>query len=147
MPAHLVDGPHLDMSAVEVGVEQAHAVGVARHFFIRRGARQDKRLVGDPGGGDPDLLAGQHIVSALPLGRGADFRRVQAGVGLGDGKACLVFAADQRRQHARLLFLGAEHHHRVEPEDVHVHRRSAAHAGAGFGDGLHQHRGFRDAKP
>ena len=32
------------------------------------------------------------------------------------------------------LFLGAEHHDRIEPEDVDVDRRGAGHAGAGFGD-------------
>src|SRR6185437_705545 len=50
------------------------------------------------------------------------------------------------RQHAPLLLVAAEHHDRVEPEDVHVDRRSAAHARAGFGDGAHHQSGLENAE-
>src|SRR5205823_5055419 len=56
-------------------------------------------------------------------------------------------ARNERWQPAALLLLGAEHHHRVETEDIHVHRRAAGEAGARFGDRLHHHRGLADAEP
>ena len=86
-------------------------------------------------------------MAAPALGAGAQRCGIEAGVRLGDGETGLLFAADERRQHALLLLVGAEHHHRVEPENVHVHRGRSAHAGAGFRDRAHQHRGLRDAEP
>jgi hypothetical protein len=145
VPAHLVDGAHLDPGAVEPRVEQAQSVGLARHGIERRRTREDERPVGDLGGRNPDLLAADDIGVAAALGPGLELRRVEAGVGLGHGEAGLLLAADQRRQHARLLLLRSEHHDGVEPEDVHVHRGRAAHAGAGLGNGLHHHRGLGDA--
>ncbi|MNZ53269.1 hypothetical protein D3C78_711420 [compost metagenome] len=137
---------HFDAAAVEVGVEQAEAFGLVLHLFQRRGARQDQHLLGDAGGGDEGLHAAQHIVVAIAHGAGLELGGVEAGVRLGDHEAGAVLAGDQRRQHAVLLLFSTEDHDRVEAEDVHVHRRSTAHAGAGFGDGLHHHGRFGDTE-
>jgi hypothetical protein len=75
-----------------------------------------------------------------------ELERVQPGVRLGHREAGLVAAGDQRRQPARLLLVVAEHHHRVQPEDVHVHRRSARQAGPGGRDRLHHQRRLGDAQ-
>src|SRR5262249_55215873 len=50
-------------------------------------------------------------------------------------------------QHAALLLVGAEYDHRVEPENVHVHRRRTRHAGTRLGDRAHHDGGFGDAEP
>jgi hypothetical protein len=42
--------------------------------------------------------------------------------------------------------IGAEHHGRMQAEDVHVHRRRARQPGAGGGDGVHHERRFGDAQ-
>ena len=73
--------------------------------------------------------------------------RVEPGIGLGHRKAGLLLAGDQWRQKALLLLVGAEDDDRVQPENVHVDRRGAAEPGTGFGDRLHQDRGFGDAEP
>jgi len=86
------------------------------------------------------------VIAAL-LGAGLEPRRVEACIRLGHGEAGLVLSCDERRQHAPLLLLGAEHDDRVQPEDVHMDRRGAAHRGAGFGDRLHHEGGLQDAEP
>ena len=88
----------------------------------------------------------QNVVSPRRSARTLMRGGVEPGVGLGHGEAGLVLAGDQRRQHAALLLLGAEHDDRVQAEDVHVHRRGAAHGRAGFGDRLHHERGLGDAE-
>ena len=144
--AHLGDFAHVDVAAVEVGVEQAQAFGAARDVIKRRGARQDQHLARDLRGRNPDFLPGQQIVVALAHRLGLELERVEADVRLGDRKAGLVLARDQRRQHALLLLVAAEHHDRIEPEDIHVQRRRAGQAGAGFRDRLHHQRGLGDAE-
>ena len=62
LAAHLRDLAHVDVAAVEVGVEQAQAVGAARDLLERRGAREDQHLVRDLRGRNPDLLARQDVV-------------------------------------------------------------------------------------
>ena len=57
LAAHLLDLVHRDAAAIEIGVEQAQAVGRALHLFQRRGARQQQNLFGDLRGRNPDLLA------------------------------------------------------------------------------------------
>jgi len=51
-----------------------------------------------------------------------------------------------RRQHALPLLVVAEHHHRIEAEDVHVHGGGAREPGARFGNRLHHHRRLADAE-
>jgi hypothetical protein len=87
------------------------------------------------------------VTVAALLGARGQRRRVEPGVRLGDGEARLGVAARDRRQHAPLLLLGAEHHHRIQSEDVHVDRGGAAHRGAGFRDRLHHDGGIGDAEP
>jgi hypothetical protein len=77
---------------------------------------------------------------------GLQAERVEAGVRLGDREAGLVAAFDQRRQHAALLLLGAEHHHRVQAEDVHMQRRCPGKPGARCAHRLHHQRGLCDAE-
>jgi hypothetical protein len=48
---------------------------------------------------------------------------VQPGVGFGNGKARLVLAAHQRRQHARALLIIAMHHDGVRAKQVDMDRR------------------------
>ena len=121
-------------------------MAAALHLIERRGARQQQYLVGDLRGGGPDLGAVDDVAIAAAIGTRGDLGGVEAGVGLRDAKARLVLAGDDRGQHAALLCVGAEHHHRVEAEDVEVDGRCAGHAGTGLGDRLHQYRGFRDAE-
>ncbi len=73
--------------------------------------------------------------------------RVQPGVGLGHRETGFFVTANQWRQKALLLLVGAEDDDRVQPENVHVDRRGAAEPRAGFRDRLHQDRGFGDAEP
>ena len=144
--AHLVDRTHLDTGAVEIGIEQRQAVGPALHRLERRRAGKQQHLVRDLRGRDPDLRAADDVAPAALLGLGLERRSVEAGVGLGDGKARLVLAARDRRQHPALLLLGAEHDDRVQTEDVHVDRRGAAHRRAGLRNRLHHDRGLGDAE-
>ena len=90
LAAHLLDLAHLDRAAVEVGVEQAQAVGRLLHLLQRRGAGQQQDLVGDLRGRDPDLLAVDDVAVAVAHGAGLELRGVEAGVGLGDGEAGLA---------------------------------------------------------
>ena len=145
LAAHLLDLVHGDALAIEIGIEQAQAVGRALHLFQRRGARQQQDLFGDLRGGDPDLLAVDDVFVALAHRPGLQLRGVEAGVGFGDGKAGLC-SPDDRRQHPPALLLCAEHDHRIEPEHIHVHGGCAGHAGAGFRNGPHHDRGFGNAE-
>ncbi len=135
-----------DAAPVEIGVEQAQALGRLIDLLQRGRACQQQHLVGDLGGRDPHLGAVDDVAVAPPHRAGFQLRRVEAGIGLGDREAGLLLAGDERGQHAALLCLGAEHHHRVQSENVHVHGGSARHAGAGFGDGLHHERRLGDAE-
>ncbi len=130
LAAHFLDLVHGDTRAIEVRVEQAEPVGRTFHLIERCGARQKQHLLRDLGRGNPDLLAIDDVFVALPLRPGLQLRGVEPGVRLGDGEAGLFPAVDDRRQHAAALRVVAEHHHRVEPEHVHMHRRSARHTGA-----------------
>ena len=69
LAAHLLDLAHLDVLAVEVGVEEAQAVVGLRHLLERRGARQQQHLVGDLRGRDPDLLPVDDVAVALAAPR------------------------------------------------------------------------------
>ena len=88
----------------------------------------------------------REITVAAALGAGLQAGRVQTGVGFGHREAAFFAAGDQRREHARLLFVGAEDDDGVEAEDVHVNGGGAGHAGAGLGDGLHHDAGLGDAE-
>ena len=144
---HLRDLAHLDLAAVEIGVEQGHAERRFGDFFERRRARQDQHLFGDLRGRDPDLAARQHVTIATAHRARLQMRRVETGIGLGHRKAGLFAARDQRRQKAALLLVGAENHDRMQPKDVHMDRRGAAEPGPGLGHRLHQHRRLGDAEP
>ena len=93
------------------------------------------------------LRPGDEVAVAVAHRAGRKIEGVEAGIGLGHREARLVVPGDERRQHAALLFRGAELHHRVEAEDVHVQRRGAGQAGARLRHRLHQDRGLGDAEP
>jgi hypothetical protein len=118
-----------------------------RRLLGWRGAGQDQHLVGNLCLADPDFRAIDDIAVATAFGPCLQLRRFQAGVWLGDREAGLLLAGNDRRQHAALLLVGAVHHDRIKPEDVHVHGRRAGESRAGFGDGVHHHGGFADAEP
>jgi len=82
----------------------------------------------------------------VPDGSRLEPRRVQSRIRLGYAKTRLVDALDQWRQAARFLHVTPKDHHRIESEDVHVHRRSPRHARTRFGDRFHHKRGFGNAK-
>ena len=145
--AHLRDLAHLDRAAVEVGVEQGHALRRARRLLERRRAGQDQHLLGDLGGRGPDLAADDDVAVAVAHRPRLEPGRVEPDIGLGHREAGLFLAGDQRRQKAPLLLVGAEHDDRVQPENVHVHRRGAAEPGAGLRDRLHDDRRLGDAEP
>ena len=146
LAAHLLDLAHRDPAAVEIGIEQAQAVGRAFHFLQRRGARQQQDLLGDLRGRNPDLLAVDDIFVALAHRARLQLRGVEAGVGFGHGKTGPLRTRDDRRQHPLALLLGAEHDDGIEPEHVHMHGGRARHAGAGFRDRAHHDRGIHDAE-
>src|SRR4249920_559632 len=96
----------------------------------------------------------------MPYGFGLQIERVEAGIRFGDGETGFVVPRDQGRQHANFLLVTTEHHHRIEPENIHMQCRGAREAGARFSDGLHHDSGLgyaearaavylrdRDAKP
>ena len=145
-PSHLRDFPDIDVAAVEVGVEQAQAFGAARDLIERRGAGKDEHLARDLRGRNPDLLTRNNVALAVACRLCFQLERVEPDVRLGDGEASLVPACHQRRQHPLLLLVAAEHHDRVQSEDVHVQRRSARQPRPRLGDGLHHQRGFRHAE-
>ena len=147
MAAHLGDLAHLDGAAVEVGVEQRHARRRPRRLLERRRAGQDQHLLGDLRGRGPDLAAGDDVAVALAHRARLEPGRVEPGIGLGHREAGLFPAGDQRRQKAPLLLVGAEDDDRVQPEDVHVHRRGAAEPGPRLRDRLHDDRRLGDAEP
>ena len=146
LPSHLLDLAHLDEAAVERGEEQRQAIGRPAPALDRRAAGQDQHLVGDLRCGDPDFRAGDDITVAAAFGASLQLGGFQAGIRFRHCKARLLLAGDDRRQHAPLLFFAAVNHDRIEPEDVHVHRRGAGKSGARRRDGLHHHRGLGDAE-
>ncbi|MNY23978.1 hypothetical protein D3C86_1576660 [compost metagenome] len=147
--AHLVDLAHLDVLAVQRRVEQAQALRGLGHGFQRRGARQQQHARGHLRRGDPDLAAIHAIGAAIVR---AHRLRLQVGgieprVRLGHGEAGLFLPGDQRRQRGRLLGLGAEHHHRVQAEHVHVDGGRAGESRPGRRHGLHDQRRLGNAEP
>ena len=146
--AHLVDLAHLDVRAVERGIEEREALGALLDLLQRRGARQQQHALRHLRGRGPDLLAVHDVtVIAFAHGAGLDPGGVEARIGLGDGEAGLLLAGDQRRQEAALLLLAAEHHDRVQPEDVHMHGGGAGERSPRLRDRLHHDGGLRDAEP
>jgi hypothetical protein len=137
----------ISCTAIEIRIKKAQALCRCFHFFQRRGSRQQQDLVGDLGGGNPDLLAVDEIAVVLSYRAGFQLRGIQAGIGFGHREAGSVGAGYDRRQHPGALFVIAEHDHRIEPEHIHMHGRRARHAGAGFRDRPHHDRGIGDAKP
>src|SRR4029079_6894852 len=119
-PSHLRDFADIDVAPVEVGVEQAQAVGAARELFERRGPAKNEHLARDLRGRYPDLLAAEQIVLSLTYRLGLQLERVETDIRLGDSKTGLVTARHQRRQHSFLLLIVAEHHNRVQAKDIHM---------------------------
>ncbi len=83
---------------------------------------------------------------AAALGSHLECGGVEPGIRLGHCETGLVLARNQGRQHAALLRVGAEHHDRLQAEDIDVHGGSARHGGAGFGDRLHHDGRLGDAE-
>ncbi len=145
--AHLLDLPRLDAGAVELGIEEAHAVGRLGAIGERRGARQQEDAGGDLGERGPDLPAGDHIASPPAPGHRRDPGGVEAGIGLGHAEGADVAALDQGRQEAPALRLAAMLHDDPRREDGDMHCRGAGHAGTGFRHRLHGQRRLGDAEP
>jgi hypothetical protein len=61
-------------------------------------------------------------------------------------KQSLLAAFDHWGQHPPALLLGAEYHHRIEPEHVDVHGGRTRHAGTRFGNRAHHDGGLGDAE-
>ena len=146
-PAHLLDLPRLDAGAVELGIEEAHAVGRLGAIGERRGARQQQDAGRDLGQRGPDLPARDHIAGTPAPGHGRDPGGVEAGIGLRHAEGADVAAVDQGRQEAPALRLAAVFHDDPGREDGDMHRRGAGHAGPGFRDRLHRQRRLGDAEP
>ena len=130
LAAHFRDQVDVDLAAVHVGVKNRHAVGRARAVFKLGGAREQHDLVGDLPGGGPHLLAIDHVTARHFLREGLDRGGVEAGVRFGEAEAALVGARHQWRHPALRLLGCGEHHNRVRPEQVDVHRRGRRHAAA-----------------
>ena len=146
MTAHLRDQLMLDSIAVEFGIEERQAVGLVLHLIDRRRPREQHHPVGDMGVGDPDLLAIDAIAARLAHSAGLELGRVQPGIGLSDGKAHFFRARQDRRDHALLLFLGAEQVDGFEAEYRAMDGGGRRHAAARFGHRLHHDGRFGDAK-
>ncbi len=147
LSAHLLDLAHLDILAIEIRIEQRETLGRLLHVLEVGGSCQQQHLVRDLRRRDPDLLAVDAVAIAFARRLRLEPGRVEADVRLRHREAGLLFALDERRQEPALLLLGAEHHDRIEAEDVHVHRRGALHAGARFGNRLHHDGRLGDAEP
>ena len=146
-PAHLLDLAHLDAGAVELGIEEAHAVCRLGAIGERRGARQQQDAGRDLGQRGPDLPARDHIARTPAPGHGRDPGRVEAGIGLGHAEGADIAALDQGRQEAPALLFAAMLHDDPGREDGDMHRGGAGHAGTGFCHGLHGQRRLHDAEP
>ncbi|MNX61053.1 hypothetical protein D3C86_919780 [compost metagenome] len=146
LAAHFLDFAHLDLFAVQIGIEQGQALGGFVHLGQRGGARQQQHLGGDLRRRYPDLAAVHHVLVTLAHRACRQLGGVQAGIGFGHGKAGLLAAGDQGFQPTAALLVGAEHHHGVQAEDVHVYSRRAGKARAGRGDSLHHQRRFGHAQ-
>src|SRR5580704_8520512 len=64
LAAHLLDLMDGDLATIELGIEQAQAVGRVLHLLQWHGARQHQDFFGDLRGRDPDLLAVDDIFVA-----------------------------------------------------------------------------------
>ena len=146
LAAHLVDFADLHVVAVQVGIEQRQTVDRFFGFVDILGAGDHQNLVGPLRGRGPDLLAVEDVVITLEHRLGFEARRIQPGVGFGDGETGDVFAFDDGRQPLPFLFLGAEDDDRIEAENADDDGGEAGVRGARFGDRLGQDGGFGDAQ-
>ena len=146
MTAHLGDQLVFDGRAVELAIEQGQALGLLLDFFERRGARDQQHAIGDMGVGNPDLFAVDPVAARHAFGAGLEAGGVEPGVGFGHGKTHFLLARNDRRDHALLLFLGAEQDHRFEPEHRAVDAGGRSHAATALRHGLHHHGCLGDAK-
>lgn len=144
--AHLGDLADLHLRPVQVRVEQAEPLAGLGDLVERRRARQDQDLLRHLRRRDPDLLpAEQVVVARLVLdGPGLQFQRVEARVRLRNAEARPVLARDQRHQHAALLLVRPKLPHRLQPENVHVHRAGTRVRRPALRNRLHHHRRLRD---
>ncbi len=144
--AHFRDAPDFDLGAIEIGVEQRHAVRRTLAVGLVRGARQQQDLVGDLRRRRPHLAALHDVAFVRATREGLDARRVETGVRLGHAEAGLLLALDERRQPARLLRLRSVHDDRVRAEYVQVDGRRRGIAAAALPDRVHHDRGFGDTE-
>ncbi len=142
----LVQLAHFDRRRIEVGEEQAHAVGFLFHIFKGRGAREDEHLLGFARLGGENLAPIDDVIVALAPRRGLDMRDVVAGIRLGHREGGVILAAHDRRQEALFLFLGAVKDDRADAEDREMDRARGRHRTAGARDFLHHEGRLGDAE-
>ena len=135
-------GPPLDAGGLEVEDEGGDALVLGAPLDGGRvGAEQEQPPLGQVGGGDPDLLAVDHVVVAVADGGGAQVGQVVAGVRLGEPLAPVVGGVEDRGEPPRLLLLGApgDDHGADLPEPVGVEHARCAVLGHDLGveDALH----------
>jgi hypothetical protein len=95
----------------------------------------------------PDLAAGDPVDVAIAHRHGLQTPGVQPGIRFGHTETGTLGAGDQRRQEALLLLLGAEHHNRVQTEDVDVDRRGRRHRTGRVRQPLHHQCRLGQAEP
>ena len=135
LAAHLLDLADLDRGTVEIGIEDRDAVGrLAAILELGRPRR------------GPDLLAGDPVAARNLGGEGLDRGRVEAGIRFGEAEAALIFAGDQPRNPACLLFRGAIDDDGMRAEEIDMDARCRRHAAAVAGDFAHHDHGFGQAE-
>jgi len=93
------------------------------------------------------LLPVDDITVALAVGAHLQVGGVEAGIRLGNAETGGFLTANERREHALLLFLGTEYDDRIQAEQIEMYCRCPGETCAGFRHGLHHDRGFSDAEP
>ena len=129
--AHLFYRAHAHARPVEIRIKNREPLGPALYRVERSGAGEHQHLVCDLRCRDPDFLPRKDVIIPFPVRAQLDRGGIETCIGFGHGKAGLVLAGNQRRQHAAFLLIAAKKDDRLQAEDVHVNRRCSAHSGTG----------------